>query len=196
MGLFLIIVMLGYFAIKARFSGKRIPPPSPPPPRKEILKEKKPNPPANSLYESENFHAGQINSGDIGTIFYPVGEEQQNPIIQNVQGQIFASADKKSKELLVNLSTSKEARCKITYKKIGASSEQEYSENDFSINHSIAISPLDNSSTYSYTITARDKWGNETMSDNYAVYTGASGESTADVLMGAVDDVFGWAIKK
>jgi hypothetical protein len=51
-------------------------------------------------------------------------------------------------------------------------------------------------STYLYTVSVRDRYGNEVTSDSHAVYTGTKVVSLFELIVNALQEVFGWAVKK
>ena len=58
------------------------------------------------------------------------------------------------------------------------------------------IGGLEPATAYVYSIKARDRWGNETNSDYYAVYTGSKMVSVFELIVKALEETFGWAVKK
>ena len=62
--------------------------------------------------------------------------------------------------------------------------------------HSAVLSNLDLASTYLYTVVARDRYGNEVSSESHAVYTGTKVVSLFELIVNALQEVFGWAVKR
>ena len=146
-------------------------------------------------FKSDKYRLPQLAFGGGLTAFYPgMGEPLGSLDIENVQSEIVRTKDKKELQLVIGWRTKRPTRCDVNFGKSGGATKSA-SEEFFAIEHSAVLEKLESSSTYFYTITAKDKLGGETSSDKYAVYTGAPEVSFFDLLAGAFKDAFGWAVK-
>ncbi len=133
-------------------------------------------------YWSENYRVGDIAIGGEAEFF--LSDDDPSPLeITDVRGDAFTG-------------TNKLAKADVEYSKGVGQTPKISSEDDYSLNHSLIISGLDQASTYVYTIKSQDRFGNEQASDPHAVYTGSRTVSLFDLIADAVGDVFGWAVKK
>ena len=146
-------------------------------------------------YQSENFRVGDIAIG--GEAEFLLTEDTPEPLeITAIRGETFTEKNKPEVKLVLNWTTNKLARSEISYSKGAGQTKKTASEEDYSLNHSLIIAGLDQASTYVYAISARDRFGNEIISDAYAVYTGSRTVSLFDLIAGAIGDVFGWAVSR
>jgi len=102
--------------------------------------------------------------------------------------------DKKELQLVIKWKTERPTVCLVSYGKSGGAMKT-VQEEYFAIEHSAVLEKLDSATTYFYTVSAKDKLGGETVSDKYAVYTGAPEVSFLDLLAGAFKSAFSWAVK-
>jgi hypothetical protein len=148
-----------------------------------------------SLLRSENFRLGDVAVG--GDIVVTSDGDRYVPLsIVFVRGESVADANKKDSRILVSWKTSKSATSTIKYGKNTGENAKTIEEDGYGMNHSVVLPGLEQATTYLYTITVRDRWGNEITSDPYAVYTGAKNVSLFELIAGALGDTFGWAFKK
>jgi hypothetical protein len=151
--------------------------------------------PSTAPYQSERFRAGEIAIGGEAALFVP--ETDITPLeIVSVRGEAFTEKGKNGAKLVITWETNKPALSEISYGKGVGQAEGIIREEGYGTNHSLVIPDLAQSSTYVYVISSKDKWGNETESEPYAVYTGAREISLFELIAGAVGDVFGWAVDK
>jgi hypothetical protein len=137
----------------------------------------------------------QVAIGGGLTSFYPGIGEPLGPLdIENVQSQVVRTKEKKELQLVAKWTTRRPTKCVVDFGKSGGAAKSA-GEEFYSIEHSAVLENLDSSSTYFYSITAKDKLGGETVSDKFAVYTGAPEVSFFDLLTGAFKSSFGWAVK-
>jgi hypothetical protein len=137
----------------------------------------------------------QVAFGGGLTAFFPGLGEPLGPLdIENTQSEIVRTKEKKELQLVAKWTTRRPIRCTVEFGKSGGAAKS-VEEEFFAIEHSAVLENLDSSSTYFYSITARDKLGGETVSEKFAVYTGAPDVSFFDLLAGAFKDAFGWAVK-
>ena len=146
-------------------------------------------------YQSENFRVGDIAIG--GEAEFLLTEDPPEPIeISAVRGEAFIEKNKQEVKLVLSWKTNKLAKSDVDYSKGVGQAKKTMSEDDYGLNHSLIIPGLEPASTYVYTITSEDRFGNTAKSDAHAVYTGARTVSLFDLIADAVGDVFGWAVKK
>jgi len=144
-------------------------------------------------YQSENFRVGEVAIG--GEAEFLLSEDSPDPVaISSIRGESFTEKNKKEVKLVVSWKTNKLAKSEISYSKGVGQPSKEIGEDDYSLNHSVIISGLDQASTYVYKIKSDDRFGNQAESDPYAVYTGSRTVSLFDLIADAVSEVFGWAV--
>lgn len=146
-----------------------------------------------SLMRSENYRVGDIAVGGDITIS-SVDSDQYVPLeIVSVRGEALPGKDKNEARMLVSWKTSKPAMSTVRYGKHSGDTAKSLDEDGFSVDHSMIVSGLDQSSTYVYTIRIRDRWGNELESESYAVHTNAKEISLFELISNALAETFGWA---
>jgi hypothetical protein len=148
------------------------------------------------VLKSENFTLAQVSmGGDVQTDFGSVDEFVPFEI-SFVRGEAFLEKNKKEVRALVTWKTSRLAQSSVRYGKSGEDPSRTVREEGYGSEHSVVLSGLEPASTYVYSITARDRAGREISTESYAIYTGAASASLFDLISGAVEDAFGWAIGK
>jgi hypothetical protein len=147
-----------------------------------------------TVYRSENFSAHQITFG--GDTIVSQNEEQRDLSVYEVKSELLTTKSKEEIKLAVTWKTNRTTRCEIEYQKSGEKNGKKIGEEKFGYSHQAIIGKLNPSTAYTFTIRARDKWGNEKLSERFAFYTGAPNISIIDMLTGAVKDTFGWAVGK
>ena len=146
-------------------------------------------------YQSENFRVGDIAIG--GEAEFLLTEDTPEPIeISAIRGEAFIEKNKQEVKLVLSWKTNKLAKSDIAYSKGVGQAKKTVSEDDYALNHSLIIPGLEQASTYVYTITSTDRFGNVTAAEPHAVYTGSRTVSLFDLIADAVGEVFGWAVKK
>lgn len=143
------------------------------------------------MYSSQNYKSPQITFGG-DAITVPLGEQSVNPEIQDMRSELLMTKSDQRVKFILTWKTNKLCRSSIEYLKSGQTEAKTVSEDGYGFVHSVEIAPLNYSTSYSYTVSAKDKWGNETKSDKLAFYTGAENVSILDLLAGAFRDMFGW----
>lgn len=150
-----------------------------------------------SLLSSENFRLGDIVVGGDVTIAAGADNDRYLPLeVTSVRGESMEGKNKNEARILVTWKTSKAANSTIRYGKNTDGDAKAVDEDGYGVNHSVVLSGLDQASTYIYTITVRDRWSNEAVTDSYAVYTGAKNVSLFELISGALSETFGWAFRK
>lgn len=160
-----------------------------------ILGEEESQPVQSKFFASQNFRTPQISFGGDAIVF-PAGQQSNAPEIQDMRSELLLTKADQQVKFLLSWKTNKECRSAIEYMKDGQPEGKVVSEDGYGFVHSAAIAPLNFSTSYSYTITARDKWGNETKSEKLVFYTGAPSVSIFDIIVAAFKDMFGWMAKK
>jgi hypothetical protein len=143
-------------------------------------------------YSSENFRVPQITFGG-DAITFPSGQDSNAPEIEDLRSQLLMTKSDQKVKFLLSWKTNKPCRSSIEYMTSGQASGKIIEEDGYGFVHSAEISPLNYTTSYSYIVKTRDKWGNETDSEKLAFYTGAPNVSILDLIAGAFRDMFGWA---
>lgn len=142
---------------------------------------------------SENYKAKQVRFG--GSV--AVLSDENIPVkITDVKGETFLDKKQEEAELVISWRTNKLAISEIEYYQNNGQNPKKENEKSFGFNHGMIISELEPATAYIYSIKSRDRWGNETNSDYYAVYTGSRMVSVFELIIGAMEETFGWAVKK
>lgn len=143
---------------------------------------------------SENFRASDLSLGSQALVF-PSGRQAIDPEIVDLRSELLTTKGDGEAKFLISWKTTKPCVSSVAYKKEGEAKEKIISENDFGYLHGATLSPLSFSTSYSYQVLAKDKWGNAASAEKSAFYTGAPDVSIFDLLGGAFKDMFGWANK-
>ena len=147
------------------------------------------------MYASQNFKTPQITFGG-DAIAMPSGEQSVAPEIQDMRSELLMAKTDQQVKFLLSWKTNKLCRSSIEYMKEGQAEGKTVSDEGYGFVHSVEVAPLNYGASYSYTVTVRDKWGNEMRSDKLAFYTGAQNVSIFDLIAAAFKDMFGWMWKK
>ncbi len=159
-----------------------------------VLGEEGSSPVATNFFASQNFRAPQITFGG-DAITVPSGEQSVAPEISDMRSELLTTKTGQQVKFLLSWKTNKPCSSSIEYKKEGQAEGKTVSGDGYGFAHSAEIAPLAYSTSYSYAVAARDKWGNEIKSEKLSFYTGAPKVSIFDLLGGAFKDMFGWANK-
>jgi hypothetical protein len=144
-------------------------------------------------FRSENFKLAQVTfGGDISI----KPENLIDPQITDIRSELVTGKSQNDIELLISWKTNKSTTCEVEYLKAGQKDGKAKKEEKSGYSHGVILEPLDPSTAYEFTITAKDEYGNETKSERHAFFTGAPNVSLIDLLTNAAQDAFGWAIKK
>jgi len=146
------------------------------------------------MYASQNFRTPQISFGG-DAIAMPAGEQSLAPEIQDMRSELLTTKTDQQVKFVLTWKTNKLCQSSIEYMKEGLSEGKKIADDGYGFVHSVEIAPLNYSTSYSYTVTARDKWGNEIKSDKLAFYTGTQNVSIFDLIAAAFKDMFGWMRK-
>ncbi len=146
-------------------------------------------------YVSENFRVGDVAIG--GEAEFLLTEDSPEPIaIDSIRGESFTEKNKQEVKLVLSWRTNKLAKSEVEYSKGIGQTKKTAAEDEYGLNHSMVIGGLDQASTYVYSVSATDRFGNKITSESHAVYTGSKTVSLFDLIAGAIGEVFGWAVKK
>jgi hypothetical protein len=158
----------------------------------KVLGEDAAAPDQTNMFSSENFRTPQITFGG-DAITFPAGQQSDSPEITGMHSELLMTKSDQQVKFIISWKTNKLCNSSIEYLREGQSEGRTLSEDGYGFVHSAEISPLNYSTSYTYTINATDKWGNASKSDKLAFYTGAPNVSILDLLGGAFKDMFGWA---
>ncbi|MEK7598189.1 MAG: fibronectin type III domain-containing protein [Patescibacteria group bacterium] len=143
---------------------------------------------------SENFTIKEIKFG--GAIAMASAQENPSFEISDVRSEVMKTKGKEEDRLLVNWKTNKLALSTIEYSAMSGSNPKKLTEDSYGFNHSVVLANLEPGTAYTYSITGKDRWANEVSSDRYSAYTGSKTVSVFDLIVNAVKEVFGWAVKE
>ncbi|MCX6762935.1 MAG: fibronectin type III domain-containing protein [Candidatus Moranbacteria bacterium] len=149
---------------------------------------------ATRMYASQNFKTPQISFGG-DAIAMQSGEQSNAPELLDLRSELLTTKTDQQVKFLLSWKTNKLCQSSIEYMKEGQAEGKTVTDDGYGFVHSVEVAPLNYSTSYSYIVTVRDKWGNEIKSDKLAFYTGAPNVSIFDLLGAAFKDMFGWAGK-
>jgi hypothetical protein len=143
------------------------------------------------ISSSENFIVDQlVLTNDV--VLKDGGADEDPLIVSHVRSEVVVSEEDGKPKILVNWRTNKESVGEVVYVNNDNDKVKSYKENSYGMDHSALLGDVDLSSIYVYHINAIDRWGNETNSEFFSVYTGDRAESIIDLIMDSFGDVFGW----
>jgi hypothetical protein len=146
-----------------------------------------------SIAASENFRMREIS---FGGVLLASAEGENLPLeISDMKTKTFVSKDGQESQALISWQTNKEAVSEITYGRIDSQAQKTMQEESFGFNHAVALAKLDMGATYVFEVQARDKWDRTVLSDKFSVYTGSKIISVFDLIVKAINETFGWAMK-
>ncbi|HEX7586355.1 MAG TPA: fibronectin type III domain-containing protein [Patescibacteria group bacterium] len=146
-----------------------------------------------AMLASENFKIKEIKFG--GAIAMASAQENPNFEISDVRSEVMKTKGKEEDRLLISWKTNRLALSTIEYSAMSGNNPKKLNEDSYGFNHSILLANLEPGTAYAYSIKGKDRWANEVSSDRYAAYTGSKIVSVFDLIVNAVKDVFGWAVK-
>lgn len=144
---------------------------------------------------SENFKINQIRFG--GNI--ALADSQQKDLsleLYEIKSEMVESREDEEPRFLLTWKTNKASISEVVYAKDDGSNPLSVRENSYGFDHSVLLSDIELSTIYVYRIIARDRWGNEKMSDYFSMYTGEKKASIFDLIVSSIEDTFSWAMKK
>lgn len=149
---------------------------------------------ASSIAKSENFKLKEISFG--GVLAASANGENLPIEISDIKSEVFMTKDGKQAQILISWKTNKLAISEISYSKGDIRNAKKLEEKFYGFNHSVVLSKLDLAATYVYQIKAKDRWGNLVTSDKFGIYSGSKMVSVFDLILKAVNETFGWAMKE
>jgi hypothetical protein len=150
--------------------------------------------PTGSVSSSENYKVEQISFGGANITLANMDNEPLD--IYDIKSETFNSKDGKQAQLLISWKTSKLSISEISYSKEGSENIKTLQEKYYGFNHNAVLAKLDMASTYNYEVKTKDRWGKEISSEKFRAYTGSKIISVFDLIVKAMGDTFGWAVKK
>lgn len=142
-------------------------------------------------FASQNFHSPEISVGG-EAIVQSSGQQAVAPEIYDLRSELLTTKNDQAVKLAVSWKTGKPCLSSVEFMRSGEQTGKNISEGDYGYVHSAVLAPLSFSTSYSYLISAKDKWGNEVKSEKLSFYTGAPKVSIFDLLGGAFKNLFGW----
>lgn len=143
---------------------------------------------------SENFKITEIKFG--GAIAMASASENPNLEISDIRSEVLKTNGKEESQLLITWQTNKLAMSTIEYSPMNGSNTKKLMEVRYGFGHSVVLNNLEPGTAYVYVIKAKDKWANEISSDRYSAYIGSKVFSVFELIVQAIKDVFGWAVKE
>jgi len=143
---------------------------------------------------SKNYRIKQIKFG--GNIVLADGGMKDIPLkIYDVRSETVSSNEDSEPRFLITWKTNKEAISDIVYSKNSGSDVKKIAEVGYGFEHSALLKNIDFSTIYIYRVSSVDRWGNKVATEYFSAYTGEKSESIFDLIVNAVEDVFGWAMR-
>lgn len=144
---------------------------------------------------SENYRISQVYFG--GSVALLESDFDSAPVeITFNRAETFIAGDKDESKLSITWKTSQPAVSEIEYSMSGGQNPAVIREKEYGLNHNVTIGNLDPGTAYLYRIKVRDRWNNEAKTNYIGIYTDKKKESVFDLIAGAIEDVFGWALPK
>ena len=147
-----------------------------------------------SIAASENFRMKEISFG--GVLLASADGENLPLEISDMKTKTFINKDGTEAQSLITWRTNKLAVSEMTYGRIDSQIKKTMQEEYFGFNHGVALAKLDLGATYTFEVKARDKWDRMILSDKFSVYTGSKVISVFDLIIKAINETFGWAMKE
>ena len=144
---------------------------------------------------SENYKISQIKFG--GDAFFLSSSSENIPLeIYDTRSETVSSKDGEEHKLMIVWKTNKLATSEVEYSESSGQNPKTVERSDYGFDHSAILSDLEPATAYVYRIKAQDRWGNESASDYFGAYTGKKADSVFELVVKAIEEVFGWAMKK
>lgn len=143
---------------------------------------------------SENFKIKQLSFG--ADIIVSNSGDEGDLEISDIRSESFMSNKKDESRLVISWKTNKMAISDVEYSKNSGKSPKTIKEESYGFTHSISLAGLEPSTPYAYKIKCTDRWGNETSSDYFGIYTASKPVSVFDLISRATNDTFGWTMGK
>jgi len=143
---------------------------------------------------SESFKIKQINLG--GEVILQSNNENTPLEITDIKSEPFIAKQGETAKIMISWKTNKLAVSQFEYSKSGGENPKTISEESYGFSHNVILSDLEQKTSYTYDIKSKDRWSNEKDSGFFAFFSPAKSASVFDLMSQALNDVFGWAIKK
>lgn len=143
--------------------------------------------------QSENYMLKEITFG--GYEVNMSGEIKNAPLeITDVKSETVVSADGKQTKLLFSWKTSKIATSTVTYAKNDGSIKNILNEQGPGLAHALVLN-FEPATRYTYSIAAKDRWGNEASSDKFTTFTSTKSDNVIDLITQQFRQMFSWVVK-
>jgi len=144
-----------------------------------------------NVFSSDNYQITQMwFGGDVPVLAY------EDPSLKlelfDIESEILSDPNTKEIKLLVRWKTNKNAQSELEYFSQNNKNKKILKEEGYGFEHTLIVSGLEPTTVYEFRIISKDQWGNESVSDSYAVYSGSGFVSIFDLISEAFGDVFGW----
>lgn len=146
-----------------------------------------------AIASSENFQMKEISFG--GVLVASANSQNVSLEISDVKSENFMSKDGNA-QTLITWKTNKLAISDIEYSRREIDSPINLNEKYYGFNHSVVLSKLELGTSYVYQINCKDQWGNENSSEKFGLFTGTKALSVFELIVKALTETFGWAMKK
>ncbi|MDD3498146.1 MAG: fibronectin type III domain-containing protein [Candidatus Moranbacteria bacterium] len=147
------------------------------------------------MSQSENYKINQIRFG--GSV--ALADEQERGLaleLSDIKSEMVISRENEEPKFLLSWKTNKASVSEVVYAKDDGGDMKTFRESDYGLEHSVSLSDMELSTIYIYKITAKDRWGNEKVSDYFSMYTGEKDASIFDLIVNSIEETFSWALKK
>jgi hypothetical protein len=142
---------------------------------------------------SENYKISQVYFG--GSVALLENDFDPDPVeISFNRAETFIAKDGNESKIVISWKTSSPAISEIEYSQSGGQNPSVIREKEYGINHNVTIGNLSPGNAYLYRIKVKDRWNNEDKTNYIGIYTDKKEESVFDLIAGAIEDVFGWAL--
>jgi hypothetical protein len=143
-----------------------------------------------SVPQSENYAVREITFG--GYEVDMSSEAKNIPLnISNIKSEKMVSKDGKSTSLLFSWKTNKLATSEVTYAKNDGLTKNTLSEQGPGLSHALILN-FEPATRYTYSITAKDRWGNTTTSEKFSAYTSIKSNNIVDIMAQQFKQIFSW----
>jgi hypothetical protein len=142
--------------------------------------------------KSENYTIKEITFG--GYEVDMSGEAKSTPLlISNVKGETVVSTDGKQTRLLFSWKTNKLATSTVTYARNDGPIKNTLNEPGPGFSHALILN-FEPATRYTYSITAKDRWGNTASSDKFTTFTSTKSNNVVDLIIQQFRQMFSWLV--
>lgn len=143
-----------------------------------------------SISQSENYAIREMTFG--GYEIDTSGEVKNTPLtISDIKGETLVSKDGKQTKLLFSWKTNKLATSDVTYAKNDGPVKVTLSEAGPGFSHALILS-FEPATRYTYSIMARDSWGNTVSSEKFSAFTSTKSDNVIDLITAQFKQMFSW----